>query len=155
MFTTEDRRSQGHFASARLRAVEEGLPLVRAANTGISGVVDGYGRVRARLGLEEGGVIDADLPRAAALRTPYSIYGDLPAAIMALAVLLVVRLCEGRNASRPENLPGGRAELQKAAPDKPEVKRTGELSPSSGVLPTASRFSTTAARRSGQRHLHW
>ncbi len=52
-----------HFASARLRAVEEGLPLVRAANTGISAVVDGYGRVIARLGLNEIGVIDAVLPR--------------------------------------------------------------------------------------------
>ena len=42
-----------HFAMARVRAVEEGVPLVRAANTGISGIVDAYGRVRASLGLME------------------------------------------------------------------------------------------------------
>lgn len=51
-----------HFAMARVRAVEEGLPLVRAANTGISGVVDSYGRVRAELGLLEEGVLDSGLP---------------------------------------------------------------------------------------------
>ena len=94
-----------HFASARMRAVEEGLPLVRTANTGISGVVDAYGRVRERLDLEEEGVVDANLPRAAARRTPYSLFGDLPAAIAAAALLLVVRLCERRNARRQKNLP--------------------------------------------------
>ena len=48
-----------HFAMARLRAVEQGLPLVRAANTGISGIIDPYGRVVARLALNRQGVIDA------------------------------------------------------------------------------------------------
>src|SRR5262249_42315267 len=52
-----------HFAQARLRAIEEGLPLVRAANTGISGVVDPLGRVLTYLPLGKAGFLDAALPK--------------------------------------------------------------------------------------------
>jgi apolipoprotein N-acyltransferase len=62
-----------HLASARLRAIEEGLPLVRAANTGISVVVDPHGRTWARLGLHERDVMDANLPHA----LPTTIYAQL------------------------------------------------------------------------------
>jgi apolipoprotein N-acyltransferase len=53
-----------HFAQARMRAIEQGLPLVRAANTGISGVVDPYGRTLARSDLAAAVVIDTRLPAA-------------------------------------------------------------------------------------------
>ena len=76
-----------HLASARLRALEEGLPLVRAANTGISVVVDPFGRTRARLDLQEKGVLDAPLPEAIAA-TPYAQYGDAVPALLALALAL-------------------------------------------------------------------
>lgn len=66
-----------HFAIAQVRAVEEGLPLVRAANTGISGVVDAYGRVTASLPLGETGVLDAPLPVASEMPTPYARFGDM------------------------------------------------------------------------------
>src|SRR3984893_984107 len=52
-----------HFAQARLRAIEEGLPLIRAANTGISAIVDPYGRVLAELPLGAEGVLDGGLPQ--------------------------------------------------------------------------------------------
>lgn len=70
-----------HFASARLRAIEQGVPLVRAANTGISAVVDPYGRVLAHLALGSEGVLDSPLPLALP-PTPYARLGDLALLIM-------------------------------------------------------------------------
>jgi len=80
-----------HLQQARLRAIEQGLPLVRAANTGISAVIDPMGRVVARLGLGLEGVLDSTLP-AAIPPTPYARAGDIPAAIiLAAAWLFVIR----------------------------------------------------------------
>jgi apolipoprotein N-acyltransferase len=62
------------FADARLRAVEEGLPLARAANSGISAMVDPFGRVSALLPLDARGVLVAALPGALA-PTIYSRLG--------------------------------------------------------------------------------
>jgi len=73
-----------HFAMMRVRAVEEGLPLANAANDGISGVVDPYGRVTARLGLGKIGVVDADLPTAIP-ETLYAKGGDGVFFLMAAA----------------------------------------------------------------------
>jgi apolipoprotein N-acyltransferase len=82
-----------HFHQARLRAVEEGLPIVRAANTGISAVVDAYGRAPARLALGETGVLSARLPAAAA-PPPYARLGDLPLAVwIAVAGAILARSC--------------------------------------------------------------
>jgi len=55
-----------HFHQARLRAVEQGMPLVRGANNGISAIVDAYGRIVAMLNLNEVGFIDATIPPAIA-----------------------------------------------------------------------------------------
>jgi apolipoprotein N-acyltransferase len=73
-----------HLASAQLRAVEEGLPLVRVANTGISTVIDPYGRVGPQLGLNQRGVMDMQLPRALERRTVYGVTGQ------ALPITLIV-----------------------------------------------------------------
>lgn len=77
-----------HFASAILRAVEEGLPLVRAANTGISAIVDPYGRVISRLGVGERGVIDGPLPKPISSLTLFAQFGNLLAVVIIILMML-------------------------------------------------------------------
>jgi apolipoprotein N-acyltransferase len=73
--------------------------LVRAANTGISGVVDAYGRVKARLGLGETGVLDVSLP-VPLPATPYARFGDWAlAALLAFTALIAVILRRRVNGS--------------------------------------------------------
>lgn len=73
-----------HLASARMRAIEEGLPLVRAANTGISAAVDAYGRTLAMLDIETAGVIDMRLPKPLP-PTFYARFGDWTVLILMLS----------------------------------------------------------------------
>ena len=87
-----------HFRQAQVRAVEQGLPLIRAANNGLSAVVDAYGRITDGLAHDAVGVIDAYLPST---RAPF--WGTLPgsqqslvALLTLLAVSVVFRLPIGR-----------------------------------------------------------
>jgi apolipoprotein N-acyltransferase len=83
-----------HFSMMRVRAVEEGLPLVNAANDGVSGVIDPYGRITAELGLGKSGILDADLPKAIP-STVYARLGDIPF-FMIVAILTVLGFFNGR-----------------------------------------------------------
>jgi len=78
-----------HLQQVRLRAIEEGLPVVRAANTGISAVIDPLGRTVARLGLGLEGVLDSSLPSAIP-PTIYARAGDIPAAAIVVVALIFV-----------------------------------------------------------------
>ncbi len=86
-----------HFAQARLRAIEQGLPLVRVANTGITAVVDAHGRVVAELAFGTMAVLDVRLPGALP-PTPYSRWGDGPVAML-LAGLALAAVGGRRQAS--------------------------------------------------------
>jgi apolipoprotein N-acyltransferase len=80
-----------HFEQARMLAIAEGLPLVRAANTGISGVIDPVGRIIASLPLGTEGVLDARLPKPIA-PTTYAEHGDVPVVVfLALSIVIIVR----------------------------------------------------------------
>jgi apolipoprotein N-acyltransferase len=82
-----------HLAAARMRAVEEGLPLLRAANTGISATFDAHGRELGRIGLQTTGTMVSRLPGALG-ETFYARYGLWIPAItgaVALGIGLVAR----------------------------------------------------------------
>jgi apolipoprotein N-acyltransferase len=91
-----------HFAVVRTRSVEEGLPLVRSANNGISGVVDPYGRVLSRLDLDAVGVLDVALPEPLP-PTLYARFGDWT--YLALLLTVLAWGFSGRASGyRPQNL---------------------------------------------------
>ena len=73
-----------HLLQARVRAVEEGLPVIRAANSGISAIIDAYGRVSKSLGVGRRGILDGQLP-VGLYRT---IYGQLGDSILLVMVVL-------------------------------------------------------------------
>jgi apolipoprotein N-acyltransferase len=73
-------------AQLRLRAIEQGLPIVRAANTGISTVIDPYGSYVARLGIGHEDVIDSVLPQSLP-PTPFAGLGQLLVYLLIFLVL--------------------------------------------------------------------
>jgi apolipoprotein N-acyltransferase len=82
-----------HFHQSRVRAVEEGLPLVRSANNGVSAVVDGYGRILSILTLNARGVIDSPVPSALPA-TPYARFGDWTFVAVLLALVVATAILQ-------------------------------------------------------------
>lgn len=88
-----------HLAQARLRSAEQGLPMVRVANTGVSAVIDGAGRISARIALNEEGWIDAALPPPLP-PTVYARTGDLPVLALTLVLLATSLIYNAAGARR-------------------------------------------------------
>lgn len=80
-----------HLSMAQMRAVEEGLPVVRVASTGISAVIDPYGRIQRFIPLNKQGTLDSPLPRDLP-PTIYAQFGVLVPLILALMSLFLVFL---------------------------------------------------------------
>ncbi|MCZ6884915.1 MAG: apolipoprotein N-acyltransferase [Alphaproteobacteria bacterium] len=87
-----------HLAAARLRAVEEGLPLVRVANTGVSAVIDPWGRILASLAIGQRGVIQQRLPTALPVPPLFARIGNIAFGVFA-AMVLAFALWLGRRKS--------------------------------------------------------
>lgn len=88
-----------HLAQARLRAIEQGLPLARAANTGVSAMIDPLGRITAQVSLGQAGYVDAVLPTPLAT-TLYRQTGDWGVLGLAWLFLIASALSAGRRPSR-------------------------------------------------------
>jgi apolipoprotein N-acyltransferase len=83
-----------HLAQARIRAIETGLPVARAANTGVSAMIAPHGRAIATLGLGRRGVLDAALPGRLE-SPPYARFGEAISALL-LACATVMLVARGR-----------------------------------------------------------
>ena len=77
-----------HLDQVRLRAIELGLPVLRAANTGVSAVIDPYGRVLDHLPLGTKGTLDYPLPQSLP-PTVYARWGDLPMMFLTFCLLII------------------------------------------------------------------
>lgn len=78
-----------HLVSAQMRAVEEGITIVRSANSGVSAVINPVGRIIERIPLHEKGFSDVYLPLNLKLSTAYNYYGNLPILISMILILLI------------------------------------------------------------------
>jgi len=78
-----------HAHQAQVRAVEEGLPVIRAANNGISFVTDAHGRIVEQLALGQRGVVDSDLPIARS-STVFAMFGNLPILIFVCLFYIIL-----------------------------------------------------------------
>ncbi len=94
-----------HLGHARFRAIEQGVPMIRAANTGISAMINSAGRIRAMLDLGSAGRMDVAMPAHMAV-TPYAVIGDIGLLALLLLIASVYLICRRMKRFCIQNVPG-------------------------------------------------
>ena len=89
---------QQHLAQAKMRSIEQGLPMIRVANTGISAMIDPYGRSLKQLGLNTAGFIDAQVPQPAPA-TLYRRFEIWTVFALLFAILMLSLICRRQNSN--------------------------------------------------------
>ena len=90
-----------HLAQARLRAAEEGIPVIRSTPNGISALIDARGRIIDSIPWHRAGIIWAELPRPAAALGPFALYGNIiPLALGFILLIAAIALARPRRYSR-------------------------------------------------------
>ena len=86
-----------HFEMARMRAIENGIPLIRVANTGISGIIDSYGRIISKTQMLHSTTLDGYLPQKITNNTIYSNFAELTILLLiAISYVILLLLKENR-----------------------------------------------------------
>ena len=87
-----------HLQQLRMRAIEQGLPVIRSANTGISAVIDPYGKVVNSIPINSEGYVDVELP-SGLVETFYSKVGEIIFVISLFIWFLVILVNRKTNRS--------------------------------------------------------
>ena len=85
-----------HFVAAQMRAIEEGITVIRSGNNGISGVIAPNGEIFGVIGLDEKGVSDVNLPKVLSVKTLYGQYGNVMLLILELVIFFLVWFLQSR-----------------------------------------------------------
>jgi len=86
-----------HMTTTQLRAIEEGLTIVRSANSGISGIINRYGKIISQINLNKKDILDIYLPQKLQIKTIYNSFGNIIILTICLLSILLSLYIENKN----------------------------------------------------------
>lgn len=92
-----------HLVNTQMRAVEEGLTIVRSANNGISALINRYGKIIDLMGLQYQGTLDVTLPQNKTISTIYNKLGNIPILLICFLIIIITFFIPSNNKETPEN----------------------------------------------------